>query len=272
MPVNHEGEESVYTRQPVEERETGYLYRAVRELVNRSGPNQVVLDLGCSDLVASRILGEQGHSVIGVDLSIPSLKKARTNAPQISVIAADITGNFPIDPSKRIDTVLLLDVLEHFNKSQAIELLRQVKNFESQPRIIVTMPIISPFTLPTLIEAYKWKQERKRPLTGLFDRTHEILTDRNGHLALFKAAGYCVKQEYYTNWMNGISGTWTTVEIPKNSNVKPDKEDKAIEYMKLLGYRMIPKAIHPFDVNKRQLMRSKIMAYQGMYVLAQHIY
>lgn len=57
MGINIENGRSVYTIIPIEQRENLKLYKTVRDSVRENiNPGGTVLDIGCSDLVASRNL------------------------------------------------------------------------------------------------------------------------------------------------------------------------------------------------------------------------
>ena len=59
MPINQEAGRSVYIKENVRDEENRPLYQAVREIIKRDPKAKTILDLGCSDLVASRKLAEE---------------------------------------------------------------------------------------------------------------------------------------------------------------------------------------------------------------------
>lgn len=70
MGSNTERGFSVYCQNDTTVREQGVLYKAAREIAQRQTCGKLILDLGSSDLPASRLLIEDGHQVIELDLDI----------------------------------------------------------------------------------------------------------------------------------------------------------------------------------------------------------
>src|SRR5262245_34448742 len=130
--------ESVYTQSDIAERADSPLYGAVGDLIQRYSRTQRVLDIGCSDGVATYDLPED-YTVFGVDLSQSAL---RANHIQLT-LAADMR-NLPIRRGSGIDTVLFLDVLEHERWEDSVKVLKGIKDVaEEDHSVIVSMPIIS---------------------------------------------------------------------------------------------------------------------------------
>lgn len=252
MAVNLENGESVYCQPPIKERQEFGLYVRARELVKAYSVRKSVLDLGCSDLVASSALAEEGFSVIGLDLARPALERAKCNGKTF-LAQADIR-NLPLSTNTPIDAVLALDILEHLTRDEARSVLYEVKNKLDNPTFIVSMPIISA-NLGTVREGVKMIKERKRPAKGLFDRTHQILTGKSGHLELFERAGLSLKEYDFTNCFGGTLSGWENVDTEK------------------FGRRaMVTKKIfHDLPINLLGEYGQKIsdaaVAYQGIYVL-----
>jgi len=190
MGVNIEDGKSVYTRIPIEQRENLKLYKTVREAVERNlAPGGTVLDIGCSDLVASRKLAQSGYNVVGVELDFYSLKAGLAGHCNASLVNADAL-RLPIGKIGANSCALLLDVLEHFKEDKAVDLLKFIGKTIQPDAIILTMPIISIYSVSTAQEFLNMVLSEKRPHTGLFDRTHHILTDKNGHEKIFNNAGF----------------------------------------------------------------------------------
>jgi ubiquinone/menaquinone biosynthesis C-methylase UbiE len=85
--------------------------------------NEIILDGGCREGYFVRKCNEKQISVIGVDLSLNSLKEAKVNACD-ALIRADLT-HLPFS-DKTVDKVSLLDVIEHFDKNGRIDCLNEV--------------------------------------------------------------------------------------------------------------------------------------------------
>jgi ubiquinone/menaquinone biosynthesis C-methylase UbiE/spore maturation protein CgeB len=87
---------------------------------------QHVLDLGCSEGMASLLLGQEGHQVVGVDINPAVLEAARQEFAEFpdfvrqnvrfELISA---GRLPFDDAS-FDTVLMGEVLEHQTRSELL--------------------------------------------------------------------------------------------------------------------------------------------------------
>src|SRR5690606_31452490 len=69
-----------------------------------------VLDVGCGDGYASYKLHMMGHEVIGVDISVEMIEKAKERTSAIPFLIANIE-NLPIE-SNTMDAALCINVLE----------------------------------------------------------------------------------------------------------------------------------------------------------------
>lgn len=272
MPVNQENGVSVYCNQsqPIEARENSPLYKSVRELVGNHSRGGVVLDIGCNDLVASRSLGKD-FRVVGIDIDATALADARTNAPQIPLIQADATS-LPIKRNE-VDIVLVLDVLEHLTYPQARNLLSCFS--QTDARMIVSMPVISPFSISSNKELLGVILAGQRPAMGLYDRTHQILTDQRGHRQLFDLGAMRVIEEFTTNRVESVSGEWKwkeEIDVTVSENEAPAGIISRLRRFRggpyhLITFDLIPRLVHPADSSKRRGVTDMLIAYQGLYVL-----
>ncbi len=263
MSVNQTEGVSVYVRKDIAERERSSLYDAARELVRKVHGNGTVLDLGCSDLVASRILMQEGYRVVGADLDRSALRRAHGNAADARVIQAD-ARHLPFDyESSDITTVLALDVIEHFRRPEALEVLRGIRALPNIKNVIVTMPIHSIWSIPLMIEALRAVRQMRMPETGLLDRTHKIFTDQAGHRRLFEESGFIVDQEETTNWFEGVTGSWDNV-----FQTRPGFRRLHARLFEKAVWDVIPKMVHPLDRSRRRQVTDRLIAYQGMYLLS----
>ena len=269
MGINVENGQSVYCKEPIEKREIQSLYSVVRELVQKHSQTRIVMDIGCSDLTASRILNISGFQVIGIDLDISCLRKAKNRGDKSYLMQAD-ARHLPFNNTKA-DTVILLDILEHLERNEAAELLTRIPEITADnPKVIVSMPIINPFSIPCQREFLLMTRQMKRPLIGLFDRTHKIFTGREGHKQLFKDAGLIPAEEYYTfwelgdsgNWKLSVSGNWETLD-----RLSPQIKSRKYKIYELLTQTLAPHIFHPLNKSKRQNITDNLIAYQGLYVL-----
>jgi trans-aconitate methyltransferase len=90
--------------------------------------------------------------VIGIDTNSFALRRGRQRLPQAFLVLADLRA-LPLAQTDKIDTALALDVIEHLNREEAIELLTELKEkLDFEFHLIVSMPIISPISVPCFIE------------------------------------------------------------------------------------------------------------------------
>jgi hypothetical protein len=252
---------SVYCKNDFQQKSVHPLYQAIRAWC-RNYSSSTILDLGCSDLPASAELALEDRSIIGMDLCHPALTLAKKHAPQAALFMADLT-DLPInDPSGRIDCVLLLDVVEHLKIHQAIGLLAILRSRLSRPlHIIVSMPIISPLSLPCIYEAIDMIRKGCRPETGLFDRTHQILANQDGHRNIFNNAGYDIEAEGYTA-PQGIVG----IEYPERQPAAMGRKRTGL--IRFLIHHAIPTIAKTISPNGDSRAIQALTAYQGLYLLA----
>ncbi|MDQ3098669.1 MAG: class I SAM-dependent methyltransferase [bacterium] len=266
MPVNQCEGISVYIQKEISTREHTSPYDAAREWVRRVHREGIVLDLGCSDYVTSRILHEEGIPVVGMDLDMSALRQAQRNTDSPLVVQCD-AQNLPLNyENSAVSTVLALDVLEHFPRNEAIEILSSIRRLPNIQNLIVSMPIISPWSMRTMIEGGRAIRNMKWPETGLFDRTHKIFTDQRGHKKMFQKSGFRVVQEESSNWFENITGDWENVIQTVPRFRRP--------HAKLFGkfvWDILPKMVHPTNKSKRRSVTDRIIAYQGVYLLTPEI-
>lgn len=259
MGLNQEQGKSVYCEGNLAKREISPLYDAAREMITRvSRRGDIVLDLGCACLLASKILKENGYNVIGLDLDPDALAIAQKRGTAIPLVCADLTS-FPMGGNERVRAVLLLDVLEHLTREGIKGLLGELAEKFGCP-LVVSMPIISPFSFPCLKERLRmWQHGGDRPMTGLFDRTHMVLTDRKGHRQIFEDVGYSVEAEHVSSW-RGVTGTWETVRPVAVPSVLRWKAKQLIDVV-------IPAVLYPFDRFAREEVYKTIEGVQALYLL-----
>jgi SAM-dependent methyltransferase len=90
--------------------------RMVELVLGELSPTSVVVDLGCGPGdPATRLLGEAGHHVLGVDLSRGQLDIARRLAPRATLVQADLTA-FALAPAS-VDAVVSFYATGHLPAS-----------------------------------------------------------------------------------------------------------------------------------------------------------
>lgn len=261
MPANYENGRSVYCQRDIEQRANNPLYQVARTLIRRNvSPGGIILDLGCSDLVASGSLTKE-YKVIGMDLAMDALVDGKERFPEGNTVLAD-ARQLPFGRSEAVGGVLMLDVVEHLKREEAVKFLSTVRENFPQAVSIVTMPIISTYSMRANIDRIGIALRGQRPEMGLFDRTHEILTDRKGHRLLFRESGMEVVDEYATLAFGGVSGDWQIEKAVEKTTWKGTLKQSLATAVDL-----IPKVVHPLDTEKQKALREEMAEYQGVYVL-----
>lgn len=98
-------------------------------------PGMCVLDVGCSDGRGSEVLSRSG--VHGVDIYRPALEAARARHRRAPVTQADVR-DLPF-AAGAFDVVVSLDVIEHFEKRDALRVLDEIERV-SRSLVIVGTP------------------------------------------------------------------------------------------------------------------------------------
>ncbi|MFC7724035.1 class I SAM-dependent methyltransferase [Nocardioides sp. GCM10028917] len=256
------------------------LYASTYELIRRFSRTKNVLDLGCSDGVGTYGLDPSFYA-LGIDFDAASVdlanqiaheRGARGEGPRYEAVKASLL-DLPPELLQRLratpfDTVVLLDVLEHFEPSDALAILRAGRTLLPEDHVvIVSMPVISAFSIATHRELAQIARDRQRPPDGLFDRTHRILRGKRFHRRLFRQAGYSVIEEYQTDQIIGATGDWdwqaggsAVTHLAAEVARRTESKHRAARILTQMyaagqGHRLAQKAVEAAFV------------YQGLYVL-----
>src|SRR4051812_5594090 len=122
----------------------------LREMIR---PDMRVLDVGCSDGRGSEVLGDVG--AFGVDVYGPALLAARQAGRRVLPAQADArrlpyrTGSF--------DVVVALDVIEHFDKPDALSMISEM---ERVSRNIVVLLTPNGFVPQPETDEERWQEPR----------------------------------------------------------------------------------------------------------------
>jgi SAM-dependent methyltransferase len=98
------------------------------------GPATSVLDVGCSDGRGSEALSR--HSAFGVDIYRPALLEAREQRRRTRVVQADVR-RLPYS-AHSFDLVVALDVIEHFDKPDALAVLEELERVARRWVVVAT--------------------------------------------------------------------------------------------------------------------------------------
>jgi SAM-dependent methyltransferase len=98
------------------------------------GPGTSVLDVGCSDGRGSEVLSRR--RAFGVDIYRTALSEAREQRRRTAVVQADVR-RLPY-ASGSFDVVVALDVIEHFEKPDALAVLEELERVARQSVVVAT--------------------------------------------------------------------------------------------------------------------------------------
>jgi len=92
-----------------------YLLPTVLRLVEKISQGQTlkIVDLGCGNGFVPARLAEQGHKVIGIDISSDGIEIARASYPGIDFRVASIHDRLLAESVGEVDCVVSLEVVEH---------------------------------------------------------------------------------------------------------------------------------------------------------------
>lgn len=97
-----------------------------------------VLDLGCGKGIAGELFNSnKNHKFTGIDIFNPYIKICSNNGFYNKVIRADLT-KIKLD-KKSFDVVLLLQVLEHMDKNDALKVLQQSIS-AAKAAVLISLP------------------------------------------------------------------------------------------------------------------------------------
>lgn len=188
------------------------------------------LDIGCGAGTYTRILHEQGYSVLGLDYSSPSLKKARDRSPDgMRWLAANIHG-MPLRDGYA-DGVLCFGVIQALDSSeQALKEISRVVRVGGE----VWIDALNGHCLPT--RWAEWRRQRKGRQPHL---RYESVKDFR---AVFEKAGLQV-----------LSVEWLPILPARLSRFQAFFEHRYIRYM-LNRFPALGSAIsHSFIVRGRRV-------------------
>jgi len=127
------------------------LFGADRVLARLLAPGQRVLDVGCSDGRGSEVL----TGAFGCDIHRPTLRTARDDGRRCPVTQADVR-RLPFQ-SASFDVVVALDVVEHFDKPDALKVVAEMTRV-SRNLVVVMTP--AGFVPQPPTETEPWQEHR----------------------------------------------------------------------------------------------------------------
>lgn len=97
---------------------------------------QTILDVGCGDNSWLRFV--KGKHTTGVDAHAPSIERARKSATHSEYVVGEVHELQPHFSPKSFDAVVMLDLIEHFRKEDALRLLRSAERTAVKKVIVFT--------------------------------------------------------------------------------------------------------------------------------------
>ncbi|MBC5768303.1 class I SAM-dependent methyltransferase [Ramlibacter albus] len=163
-----------------------------------------LLDIGCSSgAVGSGLKGSiPGLWVWGCEINPDSARMAATRLDHVTAAPRDQWGEADLALVRTVDTVLMLDVLEHMYNPWA-ELQFLAANLPDDAQVIVSMPNIGHYSvLQGLAEgAFPYG-----PI-GILDVTHVRFFTFTGMVAMFEETGFDVDENWVTSYTRNIELT-----------------------------------------------------------------
>ena len=166
-------------------------------------PQDVVLDVGCSNGAHTVKAAERAKRVFGMDYDARQLRVAAANARRqgldnVRLFAWDITRPFPF-PDAHFDAVLFLDVIEHLHPRT--EVLREIARvLKPEGRLLVSAPN----------RGTSWRRRlREAGLFAFSDPDHKTEYTAEEFLAELRAGGFVPESDvmpavYDTPWAGVI--------------------------------------------------------------------
>ena len=179
-------------------RRSAYISELARGSIHKQKTTEI-LDLGCGTGINISIpLAKAGYRVVGIDLDLPSIQRARQLSEGITNIefhCLDVRTWYPDQP---FDVIVCSEVLEHLNN--LLEFMQQVLRLLAPGGcLVVTVP-----------NGYGWF-EMEQAVLRIFPRLN-TLTDRLQHAWVRRFGGADLKARHEWEWQpENYQREWTTL-------------------------------------------------------------
>ena len=153
-------------------------------------PPGVVLDIGCGGGATGKLIKEKfpGTRVIGIELNSHAAEHARQFLDTVICESVDTINLVDHLGNLRVDTVLLLDILEHlYNPWQSLRRIRQW--LQAGTRVIASVPNIRNIRTLDDLAGGRWDYDKN----GVLDITHVRFFTKGTLRQLFEQTGYQIR-------------------------------------------------------------------------------
>jgi 2-polyprenyl-3-methyl-5-hydroxy-6-metoxy-1,4-benzoquinol methylase len=118
----------------------GYSLEKIQFILEKSGSDKTILDIGCNEGHIATLLKKQGNMVHGTDIVQSNIKKAKKKG--ILAIYHDITDGQAPYKNETFDVVVIADVIEHiFDTDKVFE--EAYRLLKPGGKIILTTPNVA---------------------------------------------------------------------------------------------------------------------------------
>lgn len=154
------------------------------KVLSRLPPASSVLEMGCYAGSFTRVLIDNGHSVLGIEKDKEGLEAAKDGG--MPVIYGDIEDRLLISSiEKKFDSILFMDVLEHLIDPSSV-LKRAKLLLNRNGRIMVTGPNVAYWAIRKDLLLGRWMYEQG----GIRDSAHLRWYTAFGWRSLIENSGY----------------------------------------------------------------------------------
>jgi O-antigen biosynthesis protein len=189
---------------------------AAAQLVQLTGENKVVLEVGPATGYISSALRQRGCTVVGVEIDPEAAEVARSHADEVIVANVEELNFSEAFGDRRFDVVMFGDVLEHL-VDPARTLAKTRETLTSEGYVVASVPNVAHSSVRLMILDGEFGYTEK----GLLDYTHLRFFTREGIRRLFESAGYQI-----THWTDiqteGLSDPfadalrWSAENLPQD--------------------------------------------------------
>jgi len=170
-------------------------YGAHKRIVQLTGKNKKVLDVGCATGQVAKKLIENKCEVVGIEIDDESAQLAKKYCKDVIIGDIETLETLPY-PEKYFDVIIFADILEHLKDPQAV-LLKLKKYLRKDGYILCSIPNIAHIYIRLNLLLGKWEYRD----AGILDRTHLRFFTRKTAIKLIEQAGYKIVEIYYTPWI-----------------------------------------------------------------------